>query len=274
MKSSQLRIKHYFLILVFVTANMIPVSSFAWGHEGHKIIADVATHYISKKAQVKLKKLLNVLHKQSLAQIANWADKYRETHPKTGPWHYVDIPLNAKTYNARKYCKHGDCIVSKLEHFEVELSDPGRSLKQRARALKFVVHFVGDIHQPLHCADNHDRGGNDVHVVFMGDSTNLHLVWDYGIIDQTGMNATQYANYLINNYAPSHNVNVTQIKKGSFIDWAMQSHKLAVQYAYGDKPQNNILTKKYYTECKPIVDQQLYDAGVRLAGVLNRMLTL
>lgn len=274
MKRSPFRFKYYLLIVIFVIANLIPVSSFAWGHEGHEIIADVATHYLTKRAKKKLNFYLHYLHKKSLAQIANWADKYKETHPQTGPWHYVDIPLKAKTYNARKYCKNGDCIITKLEHFEVQLSDPARTTKQRARALEFVVHFVGDLHQPLHCADNHDRGGNDVHVVFMGDSTNLHRVWDYGIIDQTGMNVKQYTKYLLNTYAPKHHVNIYQLKKGSFIQWAMQSHHLAVKYAYGDKPKDNILTKKYYNECKPIVDQQLFDAGVRLAGVLNRILTL
>jgi hypothetical protein len=266
--------KFYILVIFLFISGLVPVTGYAWGHEGHKIIADVATHYLTPKARIKVEKYLKELHVNSLADIANWADEYRHNHPETGPWHYVDIPLDAKKYDPAKYCKGGDCVIGAIKKYEVRLSDKVYSDSARAVALKFLVHFIADLHQPLHAADNKDRGGNDVHVIFMGDVTNLHRVWDYGIIDKTGMDATQYANYLISNYAHKKSVDINKIQKGSIVEWAMESHKMAVQYAYGDKPKDNLLTKKYYKKCKPIVDQQLFDAGVRLATVLNSLLRI
>ncbi len=246
-------------------------TAMAWGHEGHKIVAEVAEHYLNATAKEKITRLLASIDKRSIAEIASWADTYRRTHPETGPWHYVDIPLDATKYDSSKYCKNGDCVVSAINKFEEELANTHLSEEQRAIALKFVVHFIGDVHQPLHSSDNDDRGGNDVKVDFFGQQTNLHRVWDYGILEKTGMDAEQYTSYLIQKYHPTA-ADLTKLETGDAVSWAMQSHDEAVKVAYGDKPSDNKLGETYYKECLPVVDQQLFDAGVRLAGVLNKIL--
>lgn len=259
-------------ILAFILFfNGFTMDAMAWGHEGHKIVAEVAEHYLNATAKEKITRLLASIHQKNIADIASWADMYRRTHPETGPWHYVDIPLNATSYDSSKYCKNGGCVVSAITKFERELANTNLSEEERAIALKFVVHFIGDVHQPLHSSDNNDRGGNDVKVTFFDHHTNLHAVWDYGIIEKTGMDAEQYSAYLIQKYH-SDAADVTQLEKGTPVNWAMQAHGLAVKYAYGDKPADNELGETYYKDCLPIVNQQLFDAGVRLAGALNKIL--
>lgn len=259
------------IMLVFFFLAISSVKVFAWGREGHKVIAEIAEHYMNAKARKEVRSLLAVIHQKSIADIASWADEYRRSHPETGRWHYVDIPLNATHFDSAQYCKDGGCVVYSILRFEKELANKHLSAAERAKALKFVVHFVGDITQPLHCADNHDKGGNEVKVTFFGHPFNLHRVWDYGIIEHTGLDARQYSDYLIKKYHPDY-AQRERIDRGTTIDWAMESHKEAVRYAYGDKPADNKLGERYYNECLPVVNHQLFIAGVRLANVLNRIL--
>ena len=260
-------------ILIFLTSlfNGLAVNVMAWGHEGHKIVAEVAEHYLNATAKDKITRLLASIHQKNIAEIASWADSYRRTHPETGPWHYVDIPLDVTKYDSSKYCKNGDCVISAISKFERELENTNLNEEERAIALKFVVHFIGDVHQPLHCSDNNDRGGNDVKVTFFDHRTNLHAVWDYGIIEKTGMDAGEYAEFLIKKFHPT-STKVSQLEKGTPVSWALQAHAYAVSYAYGDKPSDNELGETYYKDCLPVVNKQLFDAGVRLAGVLNKIL--
>ena len=116
------------------------------------------------------------------------ADQIRMQRPETAPWHYVNIPIHPapdepSDYDATRDCPNDACVVAKIEQFERVLADRQVSQRQRLEALKYLVHFVGDVHQPLHTSNDHDRGGNEVPVTFMGRQTNLHAVWDTGIIE-------------------------------------------------------------------------------------------
>jgi hypothetical protein len=107
----------------------------------------------------------------TLASISSWADQVRRTRSETGPWHYIDIPINQPHLDMKRDCPTGNCVIAKIEDFEKLLAAPASTAEQRKEALMFIVHFIGDMHQPLHCADNKDKGGNDVKLDFFGRPT-------------------------------------------------------------------------------------------------------
>jgi hypothetical protein len=156
----------------------------AWGQEGHSIIAEIAQRRLDPDTLRKINALLG--GEVSLASIASWADDYRALHRETAGWHFVDIPFDQSVYDPKRDCNpdKGDCVIHAIARFQAAVSDCSKPLSDRSEALKFLVHFVGDVHQPLHVetrfgADGKDdRGGNDVPVTFFGQKTNLHALWD------------------------------------------------------------------------------------------------
>mgnify|MGYP000952893475 CR=1 FL=1 len=265
--------------------------SSAWWDDGHAIVAKVAADRLTPHAKAAVKEILkNDPTGQTLVAVSGWADTVRRTPmPETYNWHFVDIPLDAQppTYDAARDCQptpKGDCVVAALDRLVITLKDPTASPTERAQALKFITHFVGDLHQPLHCAErNHDAGGNDVRVTFFGATHqsppfqtspwNLHAVWDGGMIDQTGRSRTAYVKYLKDWIATQ---NAVVIASGSFVDWANETHAQAVDHAYrtanGSKAfpaSGGKVGQKYQSANIKVVDQQLAKAGVRLAKVLN-----
>jgi hypothetical protein len=156
----------------------------AWGPEGHAIVAEIAEARLTDAARAQVAQLLTQENHQHLDEVASWADDYRVSHPETGGWHYVDIPLSTAAYDANRDCAGGNCVVVQIQSFAATLGNKNAAPADRLVALKFVVHFVGDIHQPLHAEDDDDKGGNDVHITYFGKSTNLHSVWDGRIIEQ------------------------------------------------------------------------------------------
>src|SRR5262249_13045573 len=136
----------------------------------------------------------------------------------------------------------------------------------RTEALIFLIHLVGDAHQPLHCADNNDHGGNDVHVLFFGTADNLHAVWDTSLIKRTRLGETAYVRKL-KNWLASHSI--SDLQRGAVTDWALEAHTIAAQHTYADVPANERLGVRYYKRNLPFVDEQLAKGAVRLAKILN-----
>ncbi len=128
---------------------------------------------------------------ESLADISIWADSVRRDRPESGPWHYVNVPITEPEYNAR-FCGEKGCVVGKIEDFRKDLANKNLPRAKRREALLFLVHFVQDMHMPLHVGDNHDRGGNDHQVQFFGEGSNLHRVWDSGMIEQAYKNESGF----------------------------------------------------------------------------------
>ena len=268
------------LVLVSCYLSAIPMRALAWGSQGHRIVARVAHSNLSPKARQEVRRLLS--QGETLESVATWADVIRNSRPETKRWHYVDILLEHNNYDPVRDCKRtpfGDCIVNaldesrailtdpaRLETFKLVLANPQESRQARAEALKFLVHFMGDLHQPLHCADNHDRGGNDVEVTFFGKSSNLHKVWDTDIIARAGLRQT--ANRVI---ALSTSDNAVTLAEGTFADWALEAHRLAIEHTYKGIPTNKRLGQDYYQSNRPVIDQQLRKAGQRLAAILNEV---
>ncbi|HSP97609.1 MAG TPA: S1/P1 nuclease [Candidatus Dormibacteraeota bacterium] len=265
--------------------------SLAWWDKGHEIIAKVAADRLNAHAKAAVKEILkNDPTGHTLVAVSGWADTVRKTPmPETYNWHFVDIPLDGQpaTYDAARDCQatpKGDCIIAALNREVPLLTDPSASPVERAQALKFVTHFVGDLHQPLHCAErNGDAGGNGVQVTFFGATHeappfqtslwNLHAVWDGGMIDHTQCTRTAYVHRLEEWIATQ---DVTAIENGTFVDWANETHGQAVHHAYKtangsqDFPATKGKIGKRYQDANiGVVDQQLAKAGVRLAKVLN-----
>jgi len=245
--------------------------AWAWGSEGHRIVAEIAEQYLEPGPAHEVRDLLSIDNATTLADISNWADEIRGQRRDTAPWHFVDIPISASAYDPTRDCSRGNCVVAKIDEFIAELRDRKLSGSERLEALEFVVHFIGDVHQPLHASDNNDRGGNEIKVEFRGHRTNLHAVWDTGILapavrgDERG-----YALRLVNSITPGE---IAKWRGGSVADWANDSHALAQRVIYGDLPHEpGPLPTNYERAALPVVNEQLEKAGVRLAAVLNAIL--
>src|SRR5262249_51802971 len=148
-----------------------------WGGEGHRIVALIAINHLEPGARDKIEQLLQASGSAtiadvkvepnqfgSIADMASWADAYRFSHSDSEPWHFVHLPISVPAYDRSRDCADRQCVIAKIADFTKVLGDEGASDVDRAVALRFIVHFVGDVHQPLHSADNDDHGGNGVKV--------------------------------------------------------------------------------------------------------------
>jgi hypothetical protein len=251
--------------------------SWAWGREGHRLTALVAEQYLTPETKAQVAKLLG---KDTMVDIAPWADSYRTDHPETGKWHYVDIPGSAAKFDRSRDCPVSasdpkspwrDCITDRILYFEGRLGDESLSREERAFALKFVVHLLGDIHMPFHAMGD-DRGGNNISVSYMGSSAcgtyrcNLHGVWDDTIIEDQGLNEKKYTERLLQEIKDNQ---WERMSGGEPTTWANISHHYAVLAL---APNGALLTREYVAEESKVVDAQLALGGLRLARVLNRIL--
>jgi hypothetical protein len=251
--------------------------AFAWGQEGHSIVAELAEHRLDQPTLEKIRLLLKTEipgatqdTSVSLGSIASWADDFRAEHHETSNWHFVNIPLDRGTYDPQIDCKpdpkNGDCIINAIERNRALLADCSKTPAERAQALKFLVHLIGDIHQPLHDTDHDDHGGNDVVVTFFGKSVKLHAIWDTDIIMHTVFAWGAYVTRLETAWFPGRDV--TGMDGGSPVDWALEAHQFARETAY-QIPDGSVLEMNYYTAALPVVDRQLAVAGMRLAKFLK-----
>jgi nuclease S1 len=268
------------LALTWLILSLAP-QVLAWGKEGHQIVAIIAAQGLSASAS---SQVATLLEGKSLADVASEPDEWRKTDKETEGWHFVDIPISAAGYDVARDCPvqssevGRDCIVAAIQHFRVVLGDKSAPKADRVRALTFIVHFMGDIHQPLHCANHDDHGGNDVPVKWFGQTTlngypeNLHSVWDEGIIDRAGMDAAVYAQHLLQ--MPP----LADMPPGTAAMWANESFTLAKEDAYklpkakATKSHPLPLGQSYYEASLPIVDAQLLRAGLRLRELLDATL--
>lgn len=254
--------------LVFLLAGC--VSAFGWGGEGHSLIARIAWVQLTPAVQARVTEILgpNV----SIQSISSWADNVRNQRRETGPWHYIDIPIDKPHLDMARDCAKGDCVLTKIEDFRKTLKDPAADPVQRREALMFLVHFVGDMHQPLHCADNNDQGGNRVQVQFGDRPGNLHSLWDSGLLGKMGKEDD-----LFNVYSKDSEKHAKKWTKGTVYEWAEDNHRIAQKITYGKLPKEPAGTPepidaKYEQKADPVIKIQIEKAGARLARVLNEAL--
>jgi hypothetical protein len=262
--------------LALVLCTLAP-RSWAWGREGHRLTALVAEHYLTPETRAAVAELLK---KESLADVAPWADEYRTEHPETAPWHYVDTPAAEAKYDRQRDCPlpannpqspWRDCVTERILYFEGRLGDTSLSPAERAMALKFLVHLIGDIHQPFHALGD-ARGGNGIAVTFLGSrqcgtsNCNLHGVWDDAMIDHQGLSEKKYTDRLLEEIQTNH---WERLAGGEPTAWTNVSHQYAVNAL---APNGALLTHEYVDEESKIVDAELALGGLRLARALNRIL--
>jgi hypothetical protein len=263
-------------------------------------VAEIAEIRIGDPARAQIAQLLALddSHAQHLDQIASWPDAVRLARPETGPWHFVDIPLDVPKYDPDRDCTGGNCVVAVIKRFAGVLGDRSADPKARLEALKFLVHFMGDIHQPLHAENDCskfpppecDRGGNKIRVSFFGKPMNFHGLWDGGMIEE-GLDVK-----LGDHFMPDLQATAAEAKKlnekirdidaaawapdgltssldTATVDWANDSHALA-QTAYRNlpTPRHQGWDQTYLDQEWNVVETQLSRAGVRPAKILDEAL--
>jgi hypothetical protein len=253
--------------------------AFAWGPEGHQIVGDIARDHLSVTAKQNLRALLG---NDDLATISTWADEVRPQRPETYGWHFVDIPRDAAGFSEERDCyrpdpkvlssqtDHQNCVVDRITLFKQILADNRAPQPDRLEALKFLVHFVGDIHQPMHAIEE-ARGGNDIHVMGFGPAQcgtypcNLHYEWDMGLINHTGRSEQDYVAYLEQRIA-TENLRAG----GTPENWANESLNLAKRVWVND---GGAVDEAYYRANITVLGERLALAGLRLAAALNDALS-
>jgi S1/P1 Nuclease len=265
------------LLATAVAISILPTSAFPWGGEGHDLVARIAQAQLSAKVRAKVDAILGP--GVTIVSISSWADSVRRERSESGPWHYIDIPIDQPHLDMARDCAKGDCVVGAIARFRAELKNPATPPEKRKEALEFIVHFVGDMHQPLHCSDNKDKGGNDVHVQLAGSDRpgNLHGAWDSGILGHMGKEDDLYPALLKEALK-----NRKKWSKGTVEEWAEQNHQAAVDVTYGKLPVKPVagvvnatpiqLDAAYEQAAQPLIRVQLEKAGDRLARVLNETL--
>jgi len=255
---------------VFFALAVLLLPAYGWGPEGHRLVARIAWEQLTPAAREHVTAIL--APDQTIVSIASWADEVRRSRPQTEPWHYIDIPIDKPHLDMARDCPKNDCVIAKIPDLRKTLQDPAASEVERREALMFLVHFIGDMHQPLHCSDNKDRGGNGVRVMFFDRRSNLHSVWDSGLLGRMGTEDQLFPE--LSKESARHR---KKWAKGTVADWAEQAHKASQKVVYGDLPKASgdapiALGADYEKLADPLVKLQIEKAGARLAAVLNASL--
>lgn len=287
-------VSHIFIALLALW--MPAQNALAWGEEGHRMVGDIASKYLNPKAKAQVLALLKddrladgkTSGRRTLGEIASWADEFREYDPKRPGHrlHFDDIPICGEA-DYSKYCRNGQCASAQLARQLDILRDEASRLSRRNRALKWIVHLIGDIHQPLHAANRGDNGGNTIRVSYFGETDNppygpmkLHSIWDVHMLQRL-IADRKNENAIVS--AAISEQDRAQWEKGSISDWIAESHEIAKNFVYPALPVVVSCPKKisgivikidqeYYSKAAPIIDIQLRKAGIRLARILNETL--
>lgn len=252
----------FWLALMLLAVNA--QDSSAWGPQGHRVIGFIAESHLQPEVK---KLILGKFNINSLADVATWADAVRKKKKEQNPWHYTNIAKGQWTYDVARDCPTGACVTEKIHEFSGILGDRSASLQQRKDALKYLVHFVGDVHQPLHLGNKKDRGGGTLRFSYKGKVVSLHYLWDGGLINWRGP-LVKYAESLNGKVLEAY---VSSWSRSTVSGWANESRSMALNTAYNFEKEG--LTKAYIARGREIINLRLAQAGVRLAHLLNTILT-
>ena len=251
--------RHALVFAAFLGSAFLPRHATAWGDEGHEIIALVAEQYLDPATRSEMGAMLaadtDSLTAHDIVSEATWADRYRDSdrdgvrqrYEGTREWHFIDIELDSPNLDWACYghprlpaevpASSGPakaCVVDKIEQFRAELGNSATAPAERLVALKFLLHLVGDMHQPLHAADDHDAGGNRKQVTAAGfGARNLHHVWDIEFVERLGSDPKAVAVRLVAGISDEQRQGWSH---GTAADWAMESFAVARHSAYGMLP--------------------------------------
>lgn len=270
------RLRFPWLVVLAAAAALVPSPAFAWGKTGHRVVAAIADAQLSGLARAHVEQILGP--GQSLADVANWPDEMRsapgEFWQKTAtPWHFVT--LNGRNYDHAP--PEGDALEA-LDRFSKTLENPNASLADKQLALRFIIHLVGDLHQPLHVGKCCDRGGNDVKVTWFGKPTNLHTVWDSLLVDDEQLSFSELADKLERHMSKQDIINWWDANPRDWVSEGAQIrdtvYPASPKAVFGNDVQNSQpaipeLSYSYVYKFTPVMEQRLSQAGVRLAAYLD-----
>lgn len=251
---------HVLLSVVVLVATLLPWEASAWGRQGHHLIASLAEAQLTPKARLELARLLALEPGATLVSISTWADEHRS--PATAAWHYVNFPRSSCAYDAVRDCPGGQCVVGAIEQ-QLDILKSATNDESRLLALKYLVHLVGDVHQPLHAGFGDDRGGNSYQLQAFGRGTNLHALWDTGLLANRGENV------------PAALARLSQIsvddaaRRSSVANAAEESCQIV---SGPDFYPGRALTDDYVARNTPVMDRQIVLAEAKLAELINRAL--
>ncbi|QIL75025.1 S1/P1 nuclease [Hymenobacter sp. HDW8] len=251
------------LLLLLLT----PFSLWAWGADGHRAVGKIAEQHLSRRAKREIQKLLNT---ETLTMVSTWPDevRYYPEFKETAPWHYVNTPsgLNQDQYiqqlKAQTVPNAYNAMLAQL----AILKDKSKPQADRVAALKYVVHLVGDVHQPLHAGHAEDKGGNDIKLKYRGKDTNLHSLWDSGLLDYQGLTYTEMATAYD---AKLRGRVIRKMQAAGPEQWLWESYQASNQI-YQETPNNADVDYRYYPAHADLMKERITQAGVRLAGMLNK----
>ncbi len=289
------------LLLMFLAEQ----SLFAFGGKGHRIVAEVAQHHLSPQSRQAVKMILNG---ETLGRIAAWPD-YIRSEPEwdfAKPWHFLTVDVNTTVHAVLSESSENpeiENVVEAIEYFSALLQDvdtKGEQFRQlleyqskeqakkdkkdvktvklyqdsiEATALSFLVHFVGDVHQPLHVGRAEDRGGNSIRVLWFSDDSNLHTVWDTGLIENEGLSYTEIVQFLEQDAANLEDLKIDVPLE----EWAKESVVLRHQAYQGIYKKVDYVSGKpdlsyaYAHDFTPVIEKRMLQGGLRLARLLNQI---
>ena len=262
-------IKYSISSALLISAIFTSTKSHAWGQNGHRIVGQIAQSHISETTKAAIKPYLDG---ESLAQISTWPDEMRSApgdfwQKQSSRWHYINAaPGKSFSFN-HDHTKNKESVSNILEgiHYSMQtLTDKNSTLDAKQFSLRFLVHLVGDSHQPFHAGRGEDRGGNRIKVSFFNEETNLHSLWDTKLVENENLSFTEYAQFIDTNNSEL----IAEYLQSSPKTWVEESHNLATKiYKY----TNDEVGYSYIYNNTPIVKTRLQQAGIRLAGLLNAL---
>jgi hypothetical protein len=246
----------------------VPFYSFSWGVLGHRVVGQIAESYLIPKAKIEVQKILGT---ESIAMVSNWADfiKSDSAYSYLSSWHYIDMDSGLTTNQLKSYLEKDTAtdIYTKMNFLVKELKNKRLPIGQKRIDLKLLIHFVGDIHQPLHVGHRGDLGGNRIKVLWFNTSTNLHSIWDDQLINFQQLSYTEYTD------AINHTTTKQRLawQKQSISEWVIESYQIAEKlYSEINQPDQK-LNYRYNYDHVQMLNERLLKAGVRLAGLLNEL---
>lgn len=259
-------------MLASIAATLLAAEASAWGGYGHSVVATIAEQRLSPAARGKVAVLLDGA---SMADVASWADSVRRDRKETAPLHYINFAPEAAAPTAEEVANPEGNIYVGIVGYSERLADASLPLADRAEALRFLVHFVGDVHQPLHCGMGTDLGGNRVRVQFRDGNWNLHSIWDSGLFSTREVQEADLVETLTSGAGAAEMARI-----GATLDphdWIRESRAIVMERVY-DLPEAEAegqppITDEYVAANLPIADRRLLAAGVRLAVLLDCILT-
>ena len=244
---------------------LLPFSLRAWGVVGHRAVAKIAENHLSGKAKQQIAQLLGT---ERVPLVSTWADeaRYSPEWSFTAPWHFINLPdnLNNEQFATQvKGMKEPNAYLALQQNMAV-LKDPNKTKEEKVVALKFVIHIVGDVHQPMHVSRAEDQGGNKILVKYQGKDSNLHSLWDSGLVEYEGCTYSEMAKA----FDHAGGAQIKQWQKADPVQWLFESYQIS-QQLYGEAAKSTSFDYRYTPAHLPTVEERILQAGIRLAGVLN-----